>query len=379
MVHDIARSEAPSMLKEVALYTMELLAKSNVLCEQSLRTHKLFDEMMLFIVDEKSSMRLQTRSVSLLLALVSKNSVGQMLLRETGCLSILQKFFRETLTKSEIDSSNESFEEKYLLWYRVCKTLGAAVNNPQNEENQKICCSTLSHVQTLLEGCVKPEIIHPLCLFIGLSVAGNPPVQKFFTYLGGLDVLADIFTKLVGDSHQNISNTKMAVTVTIAMEACIANNPPGSIVLGKHHIVPKLLTLLFLENLDSEEKTLVLITLGCCIESCEESLCLLLQNNGLELIVDSLSESHSEIVSIVVSIVQHKCKIFADKLLIQLLAHVLQEISAMENEGQALGCLKKTKITPFKREYKVNPKIPEGGVEAKVATILTTVKKLRNH
>ncbi|XP_028913219.1 telomere repeats-binding bouquet formation protein 1-like [Ornithorhynchus anatinus] len=151
VVHKLVRSDVPSSLKEVALYTLGSLADSNVLCQQSLCTPELFDEMMTFIADENSGMNLQMQSVSVVLSLVSKNRTGQMLLREVGCIPILQKLFRETLTKSEIESSSGSFKEKRSLWYAVCKTLGAAVSNPRNVENQEICSSVLLHVQTLLE------------------------------------------------------------------------------------------------------------------------------------------------------------------------------------------------------------------------------------
>ncbi|XP_028913210.1 telomere repeats-binding bouquet formation protein 1-like [Ornithorhynchus anatinus] len=308
LVHKLARSDVPSSLKEVALYMLGSLANSHVLCQQSLCTTELFDEMLTFMVDENSSTNLQSVSVSVLLSLVSKNGDGQRLLRETDCLSVLQKLFRETLTKSEIDSSNESFMEKYPLWNALCSTLGAAVNNPQNEENQKICCSILPHVQTLLEVSKKPEIVCPLCLLIGLTVAENPSVQKFFMSIGGLDILADVFIKLAGDACQNISSAKVAVTVTITMGVCIADNPPGSRILAKHQVVPKLLTLLLLDSLDPGEKNSVLFTLGHTIVSC------------------------------------------AEELFVQHLANASQEIPETEERGKALGSLKRNKnILPKKK------------------------------
>uniref|UniRef100_K7ED32 Uncharacterized protein n=1 Tax=Ornithorhynchus anatinus TaxID=9258 RepID=K7ED32_ORNAN len=301
LVRDLAMSDAPSSLKEVALYTVGSLAKFNVLCQQSLCTPELFDEMMTFIVDEKSSVNLQTVSVSVLLAVVSKNRAGQMLLREMGCIPVLKKLFRETLTESEIDSSIQSCQEKYSLWYAVCNALTAAVNNPPNEENQKICSSILLCAQTLLEAQIKPDVVHPLSLFIGLVMAGNPP---------------------------------------------------GSRILAKHDVVPKLLTLLFLESLDSGEKTNVLVTLGHCIESCEQNLNRLLQSNGLKFIIESLAESHYEILSNIVFIVLHNCKVLAENLLDKLLAFIPQDAPEKEQQRKALGCLKKTENTLLKEQFK---------------------------
>ncbi|XP_028913198.1 telomere repeats-binding bouquet formation protein 1-like [Ornithorhynchus anatinus] len=352
LVRDLAMSDAPSSLKEVALYTVGSLAKFNVLCQQSLCTPELFDEMMTFIVDEKSSVNLQTVSVSVLLAVVSKNRAGQMLLREMGCIPVLKKLFRETLTESEIDSSIQSCQEKYSLWYAVCNALTAAVNNPPNEENQKICSSILLCAQTLLEAQIKPDVVHPLSLFIGLVMAGNPPVQEFFISIGGLDGLADIFTKLVSNSRESIPSAKMAVAVTNTLGVCIAHNPPGSRILAKHDVVPKLLTLLFLESLDSGEKTNVLVTLGHCIESCEQNLNRLLQSNGLKFIIESLAESHYEILSNIVFIVLHNCKVLAENLLDKLLAFIPQDAPEKEQQRKALGCLKKTENTLLKEQFK---------------------------
>ncbi|XP_038596024.1 telomere repeats-binding bouquet formation protein 1-like isoform X2 [Tachyglossus aculeatus] len=308
LVRNLARSDAPNMLKEFALHALGALANSNVLCQQSLCTPELFDELMTFIVDEKTSVNSQTVSISVLLNLVSKNSAGQMLLRETGCIPVLQKLFRETLTKSEIDFFNASLKEKYFLWNAVCNTLAAAVNNPQNKENQTICSSILPHVQTLLEARIQAEIIHPLCLLIGLTVAGNTPVKEFFISMGGLDVLADIFTNLAEDSRQNMPSAKMAVSVTCVMGLCIAQN--------------------------------------------QQNLILLLKNNGLKLIIDSFSASHNEIVGIIVSVVLQNCTIWAEQFLDKLLAYVSNEVSEMENQGRALGHLKKTKETLTKEQFK---------------------------
>ncbi|XP_028913153.2 telomere repeats-binding bouquet formation protein 1-like [Ornithorhynchus anatinus] len=352
LVYNLARSDVPSILKEIALYALGTLANSNVLCQQSLCTPELFDDIATIIGDEKSSMDLQTISVSLLFGLISKNRAGQTLLRERGCIPVLLKLFRETLSKSEIDSLNESFKEKCFLWYVVCSTLAAAVDNPKNEENQKACFSILPHVQSLLAASMKPEIIRPLCLIIGLTVEGNSLVQEFFISIDGLDVLSDVLTKLVADSCENISSAKMAVDVTTVMGTCIDHNRPGGRILAKHQVVPKLLTLLFVEGLTTEEKTSVLVTLGRCIQTCDENLSLLFQNNGLKLIEDSFSSSNDEIVSSIVAFIQFKLMIWVEKLKVKILASVSKWISKTKKRRKAPGHLKKTKETLTEASFK---------------------------
>ncbi|XP_028905794.1 telomere repeats-binding bouquet formation protein 1 [Ornithorhynchus anatinus] len=352
LVRDLATSCVHSMLKEVALHTLLSLANSSVPCQQSLCTPELFDKIIRFVGDKNYSMNLQIVSVYVLLALVSKNKTGQVLLRETGCIFILQKLFRSTIAKSEIDFSSESFKKKHHLWHVICHTLGAAVNNPQNEENQKICCSILPHVKVLLEVCLKPEIVRPLCLFVGLTMAENSLTQEFFISIGGLDVLSDVLIKLTRESHQSISSAKLAVNVTNAINVCIADNSPGSVVLARHHVVPKLLTLLLLESLNSGEKTSVMLTLAYCTAACEENLHHLLQNNGLNFLIDSISDPCYEALGNIVFIVLYNCKIFAKKLLSHLVMYASEVSSKVEKIEKALDCLKKRRDSISKEQLK---------------------------
>ncbi|KAK2498708.1 hypothetical protein MC885_003468, partial [Smutsia gigantea] len=112
-------------------------------------------------------------SVYVILVLVSKNRTGQTLVRETGCITILSKLFRESLSKHEVNLSDKNVFQRYQLWSSVCSTLCVCVNNPQNDENQTLCCSLFPRANDWLISCMKPEIIHPLCSFIGLTLANN--------------------------------------------------------------------------------------------------------------------------------------------------------------------------------------------------------------
>lgn len=41
------------------------------------------------------------------------------------------------------------------------------------EENQSACSLVFPHAKYWLQSCMKPEIIRPICSFIGLTVANN--------------------------------------------------------------------------------------------------------------------------------------------------------------------------------------------------------------
>ncbi|XP_009194869.1 telomere repeats-binding bouquet formation protein 1 isoform X3 [Papio anubis] len=272
-VKNLAKSSEHSMVKEAALYTLGAIAEKNVYCQQTLCTSELFEDLTWFLSND-SNINLKRMSVYVILVLVSNNRTGQTLVRETGCITVLSRLFRTVISKCELDLSDKNVFQSYQLWSSVCSTLCVCVNNPQNDENQMFCCSLFPHANEWLKNCMKPEIIRPICSFIGLTLANNTYVQKYFVSVGGLDVLSQVLVQLESDSHETLSSAKLAVVVTKTVDACIADNPTFGIVLSKYHIVSKLLALLLHESLDSGEKFSIMLTLGHCTEDCAEKLSL---------------------------------------------------------------------------------------------------------
>ncbi|XP_077840238.1 telomere repeats-binding bouquet formation protein 1 isoform X20 [Macaca mulatta] len=272
-VKNLAKSSEHSMVKEAALYTLGAIAEKNVYCQQTLCTSELFEDLTWFLSND-SNINLKRMSVYVILVLVSNNRTGQTLVRETGCITVLSRLFRTVISKYELDLSDKSVFQSYQLWSSVCSTLCVCVNNPQNDENQMFCCSLFPHANEWLKNFMKPEIIRPICSFIGLTLANNTYVQKYFVSVGGLDVLSQVLVQLESDSHETLSSAKLAVVVTKTVDACIADNPTFGIVLSKYHIVSKLLALLLHESLDSGEKFSIMLTLGHCTEDCAEKLSL---------------------------------------------------------------------------------------------------------
>uniref|UniRef100_A0A8C4Y5L5 Telomere repeat binding bouquet formation protein 1 n=1 Tax=Gopherus evgoodei TaxID=1825980 RepID=A0A8C4Y5L5_9SAUR len=266
-VSDLAKSSVHCIVKEAALFTLAVVMESNVYCQQTLCTSELFEDLIFLLTNKNSSVNLKRMSVYVILVLVSNNSNGQTHIRETGCIGVLLQLFRTTLSISEMNLSDESINQYYQLWSSVCSTLCACVNNPQND-NQNTCCSVFPHAKDWLQSCIKPEIVRPICSFVGLTVANNSYVQEYFVSVGGLDVLAEILIKLVCDSSRSYSSAKLAVVVTKTLDACIADNSAVGDVLVKYHIVSKLLRLLTSDTLDSGEKISIILTIGHCTEGC---------------------------------------------------------------------------------------------------------------
>ncbi|NXK91169.1 TERB1 protein, partial [Formicarius rufipectus] len=313
-INDLAKSSAHGIVKEAALFTLGIIIESNVYCQQTLCTSALFEDLILFLINKDSGVNLKRMSVYVILVLVSNNSNGQTYVRDTGCISLLLQLFRTTLSTCEMTVSGEAPDQCYQLWSSVCSALCACVNNPQNEDNQNICCSVFPYAKEWLESCTEPEIVRPICSFVGLTVANNSHVQKYFVSIGGLDTLAKVLVELMHDSCLSHSGTKLAVVVTKTLDACIANNSATGVVLAKYHTVSELLKLLTSETLSAGEKISIILTIGHCTEVCEENQCELLQNNGLPLMIQVLTESQDEELIKAATFVLQNCKQMTEQL-----------------------------------------------------------------
>ncbi|XP_027520935.1 telomere repeats-binding bouquet formation protein 1 isoform X1 [Corapipo altera] len=313
-INDLAKSSAHGIVKEAALFTLGIIIESNVYCQQALCTSALFEDLILFLINKDSGVNLKRMSVYVILVLVSNNKNGQTYVRDTGCISLLLQLFRTTLARCEMELSDAHTEQRYQLWSSVCSALCACVNNPQNEDNQNICCSVFPRAKEWLESCTEPDIVRPICSFVGLTVANNSYVQKYFVSIGGLDTLAKVLLELMHDSCLSHSGTKLAVVVTKTLDACIANNSAMGAVLAKYHTVAELLKLLCNETLNTGEKISIILTIGHCTEVCEENQCELLQNNGLPLMIQVLTESQDEELIKAATFVLQNCKQMTEQL-----------------------------------------------------------------
>uniref|UniRef100_A0A8D1XQY5 Telomere repeats-binding bouquet formation protein 1 n=1 Tax=Sus scrofa TaxID=9823 RepID=A0A8D1XQY5_PIG len=301
----------------------EALVTIHSICQQNSNAGVYFREIggLTFVKNlAKSSEHSMVKEAALYIlgAVAEQNGTGQTLVRETGCISVLSQLFKTVLSKYELNLSDKNIFQNYQLWSSVCSTLCVCVNNPQNDENQMLCCSLFPHANDWLINCLKPEIIRPICSFIGLTLANNTYVQKYFMSVGGLDVLSQVLVQLESDSHKTISSAKLAVVVTKTMDACIADNPTLGVVLSKYHIVSKLLALLLHESLDAGEKFSIMLTLGHCTEDCEENQYDLFKNNGLPLMIQALTESQNEELNKAATFVLHNCKKITEKLSLSL-------------------------------------------------------------
>ncbi|NWT40122.1 TERB1 protein, partial [Chroicocephalus maculipennis] len=330
-INDLAKSSVHCIVKEAALFTLGVIIESNVYCQQTLCTSALFEDLILFLINKDSGVNLKRMSVYVILVLISNNSNGQTYVRDTGCIGLLLQLFRTTLSASKMNLSDENANQCYQLWSSVCSTLCACVNNPQNEDNQNICCSVFPYAKEWLESCTEPEIVRPICSFVGLTVANNSYVQKYFVSVGGLDTLAKVLIKLMHDSCMSHSSTKLAF---IFLQIIFNLLAAMGVVLTKYHTVSELLKLLSNDTLDTGEKISIILTIGHCTEVCEENQCELLQNNGLPLMIQVLTESQDEELIKAATFVLQNCKQMTEQLSLKINGNSLNMNNAEELDTQ---------------------------------------------
>ncbi|KAK6480063.1 telomere repeats-binding bouquet formation protein 1-like [Huso huso] len=331
-VYNLAQSNQHSEVKETALFTLGALAESNVFCQQVLCNSELFTEVGMSL-SQNSPLNLKRVAVYVVLVLVSNNKYGQSLVKTTGCIDILLDLLRTSFPFSDENGRNENITQGYQLWSSVSSALCACVNNPQNEENQRICTAAFLFLKEWLQKCIRKEITQPICSFVGLTVANNSYSQDCFATVCGLDTLAQVFVKLVDESSRNPLSGELAVVVTKTLCACIADNVPLAAGLWKYHIVPKLLTLLSCSWLDSGGRLCIILTIGHCTEACEAHQFQLLENGGLPQMIQFLSQSPDEELNKAATFVLQNCKQITEKLSLGLSDHSRDKRNTLSMKG----------------------------------------------
>ncbi|XP_066568580.1 telomere repeats-binding bouquet formation protein 1 [Amia ocellicauda] len=309
----LSKSVANVEVKEAALFTLGGLAESNVFCKQVLCSTDLFTELSQSLSPD-SPLNLKRVAVYMVSVLVINNKSGQTLVKTTGCIDILLNLFRTSFPISHDNMRQANITQSYQLWTSVSNALCGCVNNPQNEENQRICASAFPVSNEWLQKCVRKEIIQPICTFIGMTVSDNAYAQGCFAAAGGLDTLTQNLVKLASNCSTSPSACDLVVVMTKTLCACIADNAHLSSTLPQYHLVPKLVSLVSSQIFNSEDLLCIVLALGLCTEACEEHQIQLLQSGGLPQMIQLLTAPQDEEVKQAATFVLQTCKQITENL-----------------------------------------------------------------
>ncbi|PWA14210.1 hypothetical protein CCH79_00012305 [Gambusia affinis] len=301
-------SNVHSDVKETALFTLGTLSEANVYCKNSLCRKDIFTDIARHL-QEDSSLNKKRVSVYLLFVLVAHNKLGQTLAQTTGCLEILMDLFRSSFPFSAKDNLR-TVSQTYQLWASVSSALCGSVNNPQNEEGQRICVAAFPIVKTWLQQISVPstETFQPICSFIAMTVSNNSYVQERFAACGGLKTLTLALLRVVSAADTSLLSRQLSVVIVKTLSACITDNPNLAAGLAQYGIVYHLFFLLTSSHLDPDDRLSVLLTIGECTEASEEHQSQLVDCGGLPIMITFLTEDSSEEVRKAATFILHTCK-----------------------------------------------------------------------
>ncbi|XP_059191722.1 telomere repeats-binding bouquet formation protein 1 [Centropristis striata] len=311
-VYNLSKSSlVRSDVKETALFTLGTLAEANVYCKNSLCRKETFADLAGWLMKEDIPLTLKRVSVYLLSVLIANNKTGQTLGQTTGCLDILLDLFRTTSPLSpeaSLRASNATQTNQF--WASVSSALCGCVNNPQNEEGQRICVAAFPIIKVWLQQISLPrtEIFQPICSFIAMTVANNSCVQESFSAAGGLDTLTHALVHLASAADTSLLSCQLSVTISKTLSACITDNSSLAAGLAQYGLVSHLFSLLASPHLDPEDRLSVLLTLGHCTVASEEHQFQLVQCGGLPLVITLLTEDTSEEVRKAATFILQTCK-----------------------------------------------------------------------
>ncbi|XP_068169408.1 telomere repeats-binding bouquet formation protein 1 [Antennarius striatus] len=300
-----------SDVTETALFTLSALAETSVYCKNSLCRKETFAQVAGWLMTEDIPLTLKRVSVYFLSVLVSNNKSGQTLAQNTSCLDILLDLFRTTFPLStEATSRPVNTTQTYQLWASVSSALCGCVNNPQNEDGQRICVAAFPIIKAWFQQMVFPrtEIFTPLCSFIAMTVANNSCVQENFSATGALGTLTLALVQQASAADKSLLSYQITVTLSKTLSACITDNSYLASGLAHYGVVPYLFNLLTSPHLEPDDMLSVLLTLGHCTESSEKHQSQLMQCGGLPLIITLLTEDTSEEVRNAAAFILQTCK-----------------------------------------------------------------------
>ncbi|XP_076088817.1 uncharacterized protein LOC143059225 [Mytilus galloprovincialis] len=276
-------------VKEAAIFCLGCAVENNIYSQKELTTIAQFMNLHKTLSDEKSTTRLKHASSYLLLTLVSNNSLGQSLVKKSLCLSDLLGLLRTSLPSVGrqdcwFDDAGTTGLE---LWSSVAAALCMCVNNPQNEENQRVCGFVLPYVFTVIQQH-DSDVIRPLLSFIRFTVANNDKNQEQVKRCGGLNVLSDKLNQCVGKPIDRLS-----IQVINTIDACITDNVENAEEIGRLETVKTMVKLLDTDKISQDEKLQIVVTLVHAVEMSDQNKIHILEESGLFALMKSLNDIES--------------------------------------------------------------------------------------
>ncbi|XP_023931585.1 telomere repeats-binding bouquet formation protein 1 isoform X6 [Lingula anatina] len=305
-------------VKGAVLYVMACAVEKNVFSQREMSSDSTFTYLKDLVAAPYSEMKLIKSALYLIMCLVANNSHGQMMVRQSGCLQGLLHLFRKSMpstedyTFSSSVSESSSFKNKndehYKdLWTSVTSALCICVNNPQNEENQRCCATIFPYIFKRLKNISDLKVIRPILSLVSLAVGNNVHNQERVVCSDGIHSLMSCLFKVADKAKNNPTYLALAGQIAGALGSCIADNALNAKLVGKQGGVKIFLQLLDIKPIDIETKEHIIVTLGFCVDTCEENRKLFAEENGFAVLAQHLVNEEQEDFNKAVKFVLKTC------------------------------------------------------------------------
>uniref|UniRef100_A0A674BFK8 Telomere repeat binding bouquet formation protein 1 n=1 Tax=Salmo trutta TaxID=8032 RepID=A0A674BFK8_SALTR len=264
-VYNLSKSSSHAEVRETALFILGTLAEANVYCKQALCRRELFSDLTDGLMQQDSPLTQRRVAVYLISVLVANNRQHQFQFRLID-VSLHRTSFPLS-GKATVKPAN--ITQLFQLWTSVSSALCGCVNNPQNEESQRICVSAFPLVKSWLQQLSHPqaEMVQPICSFIAMTVANNHCAQESFSIVGGLGTLTQTLIRFASDASHSPLACQLSVIMTKTVSACITDNPVLVSGLAGYGLVPPLISLLSSPILEPQGRLIIILALGHCTEA----------------------------------------------------------------------------------------------------------------
>ncbi|XP_025088216.1 telomere repeats-binding bouquet formation protein 1-like isoform X2 [Pomacea canaliculata] len=309
-LHDVQNLFSQSISTEVQQAAMLCLAcavENNVFSQNALVNAETFSYLHQCLSEKHSRQYIQTASY-FLMCLVTNNSVGQNLARESSCLSDALLLFRQC---SEVNRmTHDSYEEVLLLWTSLTAALNGCVNNPQNA-NQRLCSTILPLCFKIIAEENHHELCGPLLLFVGLTVSGNKLNQDRVRQSGGLDTMLNHLQKSLNRLDLGWRDEQHVLLISNALSSSMTDNERNIHFFLEHGGLHVLFSLLESLDMACDGVLGVVIAIGHVLEFAENRFAALTSKEQGKLI-KLLTETQSEELVHAIKYVLSQCQELAD-------------------------------------------------------------------
>ncbi|XP_073240310.1 telomere repeats-binding bouquet formation protein 1-like [Porites lutea] len=304
-------TKSPAVCR-ATLYTLAMATEGNDISQRAMTKNHVF-HLLRSNLQAIKDRAIVTTSAFLLLTICADNCQGQNLARETKCLHSLCDIFRSCLPVHKFPSSSHKSEKWFndidedwaKLWNSVVVALHSLLQNPQNAQNQQLCCRLLPiMVNTLHLVTTQRNVILPTVTLIGAIVSENAECQSKVRLVGGLRALINVFKRFVSLEQPDNQDFCIMEHVVNTIASSITGHEMCQESAADLGLVSLLLQCLHITQLSPEVnvalakqlRTKCVLALSICVDQSERNQQQLRQMGGVDLLVELLTLEQAPVV-----------------------------------------------------------------------------------